>query len=132
MTGAHGVPKTWRLISGLIAVGYALGSLTHAAGLFLLLFHIEMYGEGYPAWRHAAFTVVDASIAWIAARHPDRLFLPLLAFFIEQSATHGLQAWREWTSMGQIPWMTGAMLALFLAATIAAGVRMRQLRLTSH
>jgi hypothetical protein len=115
-------------MSGLITVGYALGSLTHAAGWFLLLFHIEIYGAGYPAWRHAAFTVVDASISWIAVRHPDHLFLPLLAFFIEQSATHGVQAWHEWTSMGQIPSGTGVMLLLFLSATVAAGVRMGQLR----
>jgi hypothetical protein len=120
------------LISGLIAVGYALGSLTHATGWLLLLFRVEMYGAGYPAWRHAAFTVADALIAWMAARRPDHLFLPLLAFFIEQSATHGVQAWRDWTSMGKNPWMTGAMLALFLSATIAAGVRWRQLRLTSR
>jgi hypothetical protein len=132
VAGAPSSGGTWRWISRLIAVGYALGSLAHATGWLLLLFHVEMYGAGYPAWRHVAFTVADASIAWIAARYPDHLFLPLLAFFIEQSATHGLEAWREWTSTGEILWGTAAMLAVFLSATIAAGVRMRQVRLTSR
>jgi len=128
MAAAHPATNAWRRISWMVSIGYALGSLVHATGWFLLLFHIEMYGSGYPAWRHAAFTVADASVAWIAVRHPDHLFFPLLAFFVEQSATHGVQAWRNWTSMGQIPWGTGAMLSLFLSATVAAGIRWRQLR----
>jgi hypothetical protein len=128
MTEAPPASKTWRWISGLVAVGYALGSLVHATGWFLLLFHIELYGAGYPAWRHAAFTVADASIAWIAVRRPDWLFFPLLAFFLEQGATHGIQAWHQWTSKGQIPWGTGVMLLLFLSATVAAGIRWRHLR----
>jgi hypothetical protein len=103
----------------LIAIGFALGSVEHAVLLILLGFHIEVYAA-YPAWRHAAFTVVDALIAYVAARHPDRLFVLLLAFLIEQIATNGVTAWREWQATHHVLWLVVVIHVLILSATIAA------------
>lgn len=107
--------------SRLIAIGYTLGSLEHATGLALLVFGIEMYSH-YPAWRHAAFTGVDALIAWVAMRHPDRLFFFLLAFLIEQIITNGRLALREWSNHRHILWVVVIMHTLIFLATVAAGL----------
>ena len=106
-------------------VGFALGSLEHATGLILLAFHIELF-SGYPAWRHAVFTVVDASIAWVAMRRPDRLFLPLCAFLVEQVVTNGVRAWREWSTAHHVLWVVVVMHVLIFSATVAAGLNRRR------
>ena len=103
----------------IVAILFALGSLEHAVGFVLLLFGVEMY-TNYPAWRHAAFTCVDALIAYLGFRRPDRLFLPLLAFLIEQCAVNGTFAWRRWRTTGEILWIVPVMVLLIAAATVIA------------
>ena len=108
----------------IIAAGFALGSLEHAVGLVLLAFHIEMYAA-YPAWRHAAFAMVDASIAYLAIRHSDRLFIPLFAFLIEQIATNGVAAYQDWEATHHASWVVVVMHLLIACATAAAGANRR-------
>jgi len=103
----------------IVAIGFALGSLEHLVRLVLHGFGIELVA-GYPAWRDAAFTVVDASIACIGFTRPHRLFIPLLAFLIEQVAVNGTYAWRTWRGSGEILWMIPAMIVLIGAATAVA------------
>jgi hypothetical protein len=112
-------------IPRLIAIAFALGSLMHATAWLLLTFGVELYGPGYPAWRHAAFTVADAFIAWVALRHPHRLFFALLAFSIEQLATNGVAAWREWTATRHVEWATVVVIALLVVATVATAAGRR-------
>jgi hypothetical protein len=106
----------------LIGLGFGFGALEHAVGLVGLWLGWEMYA-GYPWWRHAAFTAVDASIAWVAFRRPDRLFVPLLAFLVEQIATNGVDAWQDWRLFHRIGWLDVAVQLLILAAVIVAGPR---------
>jgi hypothetical protein len=103
----------------IVAIGFALGSVEHLIGLVLLGFHIEMYAH-YPAWRHAAFTAVDAGIAFLAFTRPRRLFVPLLAFLVEQILINGSHAWRTWRTSGDMLWTIPIMIALVGAATIIA------------
>jgi hypothetical protein len=77
-----------------------------------------MYAD-YPWWRHAAFGIVDASIASLAVRRPARLFFPLLAFFVEQVATNGIDAREEWLLHHRVQWLVLVTLPLILAAVIA-------------
>jgi hypothetical protein len=114
-------------LTAVVALGFALGSLEHLVGLVLLAFGVEMYAD-YPAWRHAAFSVVDALIATLAVRRPDRLFIPLAAFFVEQVAVNGAMAWRHWTAHREIVWPVLVMLALILAATVIAAREARRVR----
>lgn len=117
-------------LTTIVAVGFTLGCLAHAIGLVLLLFGVEWYGAGYPAWRHAAFTCVDALVAYLAFRRPERLFVPLAAFLIEQIAVNGTFAWRTWRATGEIVWAIPAMLVLISAATVIAARERRRYRRT--
>jgi hypothetical protein len=108
----------------LIAVGFALGSVEHAVLLILLWFHVEVYA-GYPWWRHAAFTVVDGLIAYLAARRPDWLFIPLLAFLIEQILTNGAEAWREWQAIHHVLWVVVVMHVLISGAVVSTAIDRR-------
>ena len=110
-----------------VAIGFALGSLEHLVGLVLLAFGVEMYAD-YPAWRHAAFSVVDALIATLAVRRPDRLFIPLAAFFVEQAAVNGTMAWRHWSAHREIVWPVVVVLPLLLGATVIAARESRRPR----
>lgn len=56
----------------------------HAVSFVLLAGGIELYGQGYPAWRHVVMALVDASIVWIALRLTPWLVFALLAFLAEQ------------------------------------------------
>ena len=73
-----------------IALGFAAGSLVHSTGLVLLAGGIELYGPGYPAWRHAVMAVVDALIACIAVWRPAWLIVALPAFLAEQVLVNGV------------------------------------------
>ena len=110
---------------GVVAIGFAVGSLEHLVGLVLLAFGIEMYSD-YPAWRHAAFSVADALIAALAMRRPDRVFIPLVAFSVEQVVVNGTMAWRHWTAHREIVWPVVVMLPLILAATVVAASEARR------
>jgi hypothetical protein len=57
----------------------------------LLFFRIELYGPGYPHWRHAVFALIDASIVWLAVRRPEWLVFALVAFLTDQIWEHGVQ-----------------------------------------
>jgi hypothetical protein len=81
---------------------------------------------GYPAWRHAAFAAVDASIAYLAIRHPDRLFVPLFAFLVEQIATNGVEAYRDWTAARHVPWLAVIMHVFIFCAAAAAWTNRRR------
>ena len=73
------------------ALGFALGSLAHATAWLLLFFRIELYGPGYPHWRHAVFALIDASISWLALRRPEWLVFGLVAFLADQIWEHGVE-----------------------------------------
>jgi hypothetical protein len=117
-------------LTNLVAIGFALGSLEHAIGFVLLLFGVEMYA-GYPAWRHAAFTVVDALIAFLAITRPHRLLIPLLAFLIEQILINGAYAWRTWRTTGEILWVVPVMIALIAAARVIAARERTRMRVAT-
>jgi hypothetical protein len=88
----------------LIAAGFALGAVAHGTGLIAFLaLHFELR-PGYPPWRDAVFTVVDAGLAALALRAPRRLWLPVLAFLVQQVTNHGAWAWRAWTDAHRIDW----------------------------
>lgn len=103
----------------IVAIGFAIGSVEHLIGLVLLAFHIEMYAR-YPAWRHAAFALVDAGIAYLAFTRPRRLLFPVLAFLIEQLLVNGSHAWRTWRTSGEVLWGIPVMIALIGAAVVVA------------
>jgi len=107
-------------LTRVIAVCFALGCLLHAIGFALMLFGVELYGAGYPAWRHAAFVLADALIAYLAFRRPERLFVPLLAFLIEQVAVNGTFAWRAWRTTGAVAWGVPVTILLISAAMVIA------------
>jgi hypothetical protein len=112
-------------LTRIVAIGFALGSLEHAVGFVLLLFGVEMY-TNYPGWRHAAFMCVDALIAYLAVRRPERLFMPLVVFLIEQVAVNGTYAWRTWRTTGEIVWAIPVMIAVIGAATVIAAQERRR------
>jgi hypothetical protein len=116
MTANHGPRLPWRY--RIIAIAFGLGSLEHTIGLVGLWFGWHMYAN-YPGWRHAAFASVDASIAWLAMRRPDRLFVPLLALLGEQVATNGIETWQVWLAERRVQWLVVATLPLFAAAVFA-------------
>lgn len=116
--------------ANLVGIGFALGSLEHAVGFVLLLFGVAMYGPGYPAWRHAAFTCADALITYLAFRHPQRLFVPLVIFLAEQVVVNGSFAVRAWRTRGEIVWTVPVMLVLISAAIVIAAQERRRYRRT--
>ena len=103
----------------LVAIGFALGSVEHLIRLVLHVFHIEVVA-GYPAWRDAAFALVDASIACLGFTRPHRLFVPVLAFLIEQIVVNGSAAWRTWRVSGEILWMIPVMIVLIGTGAVIA------------
>jgi hypothetical protein len=107
---------SWR--HRLIALGFGLGSLEHMVGLVGLLVGWQMYSN-YPWWRHAAFAGVDASIAWLALRRPQRLLVPLLAMLGEQLATNGTEAFHTWQSAHRVEWPIIVTLPLIACAVVA-------------
>jgi hypothetical protein len=108
------------LVTTIIAIGFAFGAIEHAVG-FVLLVGFQIGYAGYPAWRHAGFTFIDTAIAYVAARYPDRLFIPVLAFFIEQTATNGVDAWREWRAEHGVLWVVVVEIGLVGLAAIITG-----------
>jgi hypothetical protein len=93
------------LVAKATAIGFALGSVAHATAWLLLLFD-ELYGPGYPQWRHVLFASIDASIAWLAVRHSKWLVFALVAFLADQILEHGV----------------GPIAVLVMMAALAAGV----------
>jgi hypothetical protein len=85
---------TWNRIASaagwLTGVGFALGSTVHAVSGVLLWWGFEIYGPGYPSWRHAAFALIDAAIACVAWQWPKWLVFPLAAFALDQLIEHGV------------------------------------------
>ena len=79
------------LVATATAIGFALGSVAHATAWLLLSFDIELYGPGYPQWRHVVFASIDASIAWLAVRHSKWLVFALVAFLADQIWEHGVE-----------------------------------------
>jgi len=92
-----------------IAFWFAAGAAVHATGFMLIGLGVDLYGPGYPAWRHAVMAIVDASIAWTAMRHPRWLFVALPAWAAEQALVNGFGffpiaalvavaglAWEQW------------------------------------
>jgi hypothetical protein len=79
------------LAAQVTAAGFLVGSSAHAVGLLLMGFGIELYGAGYPPWRHVVFVVVDALVAWISARRSSVRVFPLAAFCVDQIAEHGVR-----------------------------------------
>jgi hypothetical protein len=79
------------LVGKATAIGFALGGVAHATAWLLLLFGIELYGPAYPQWRHVVFVSIDASIAWLAARHSKWLVFALVAFLADQIWEHGVE-----------------------------------------
>jgi hypothetical protein len=72
------------------AVGFMLGCMAHTTGLVLLGWGVELYGRGYPAWRHAVMATVDAMIASTAIWRPAWLAFVLPAFIAEQLLVNGM------------------------------------------
>ena len=103
----------------LVAIGFALGSLEHAAGLVLLAFDIHIY-QHYPAWRHAAFVLADALIGYLAATRPQRALIPVVAFLIEQIVTHAPEIVRHWRITRHVPWLAVLYFAMIVGAVIVA------------
>jgi hypothetical protein len=77
-------------VSLLTGVGFALGSTVHAVSGVLLFWGFEVYGPGYPGWRHVTFSLIDAAIACIAWQVPRWLVFPLVFFAIDQAIEHGV------------------------------------------
>jgi hypothetical protein len=88
---AEGSAATTSLAAKVTAAGFLVGSSAHAVGLLLMGFGIELYGAGYPPWRHVVFVVVDAVVAWISARRPSVRVFPLAAFCVDQIVEHGVR-----------------------------------------
>ena len=74
----------------LIALGFAAGCLVHSTGFLLLLVGIELYGPGYPAWRHVVMAAVDAAIACIVVWRPAWLIVVLPTLITEQLLVNGI------------------------------------------
>ena len=72
-----------------IAIGFAAGAAVHAAAFALMLFGVDLYGPGYPAWRHAVMATIDASVAWLGWRQQRWLFVALPAWAAEQTLVNG-------------------------------------------
>jgi hypothetical protein len=58
--------------------------------LVLFFGGIELYGPGYPHWRHIVMILIDVAIAVIAAQQSAWLVVALLAFLAEQLTVNGL------------------------------------------
>ena len=113
-------------LTRVVAIGFAMGSVEHLIGLVLHGLHIEVVAH-YPAWRHAAFALVDAGIAFVGFTRPRRLFVPVLAFLIEQILINGTEAWRTWRTSGEILWLVPVMIVLIgLAAAVALRERLTE------
>jgi hypothetical protein len=82
----------------------------------------------YPGWRHAAFTVFDAAVVWVALRRPRALVFFLLAYLIVQAFANGRWASHEWAGAGRIPWILIAVDTLVLVAMVAAAIDQRGTR----
>ena len=106
-------------LTRVVAIGFAVGSLEHLVRLLLHAFGIEVIA-GYPMWRDAAFTLVDAGIAFLAFTRPHRLFVPVLAFLIEQALINGTEAWGAWRDSREVVWRIPLMIVLIGAATVIA------------
>ena len=76
-------------VARVVAIWFAAGAAVHATGFILIWFGVDLYGPGYPAWRHAAMALVDVSIAWVAVHHPRWLFVALPAWAAEQALVNG-------------------------------------------
>jgi hypothetical protein len=95
--------------------------------VLLVLMLTQVYVvQDYPWWRHAAFIAVDALIAYLALTRPDRLFLPLLAFLVEQILTNGVRAWLEWQATHHVLWSVVVMHVLIVAAVVSAALDKRR------
>jgi hypothetical protein len=99
-----------------VAAGFAAGALAHAWWLLGTLLNLAPL-PGYAAWRHAPFVLIDAGLAYLAARRPRLLLLPLVALLAQQATTHGANAWRTWDEQHQVGWYDSAILA-FLAGGV--------------
>jgi hypothetical protein len=105
-----------------VAVGFAVGSVEHLARLLLHGFGVEVVAN-YPAWRDAAFSLVDGVIAFIGFTDRRRLFVPVLAFLVEQIVINGSEAWRTWRASGEILWLVPVTIVVI---GVAAGVSLRE------
>jgi hypothetical protein len=116
------VPKVLRLYkfaNRATAVGFALGCVEHAT-LFVFQWRGIWSLSNYPLWRHAAHAAVDGSIAYVGFRRPDRLFIPLLAFLVEQVLINGVPAIPVWRNTHDVPWVVVVEIALLSCALVAA------------
>ncbi|HVG54315.1 MAG TPA: hypothetical protein VM846_07810 [Vicinamibacterales bacterium] len=77
-------------VARVVAIWFAAGAAVHATGFILIWFGVDLYGPGYPAWRHAAMALVDVSIAWVAVHHSRWLFVALPAWAAEQALVNGI------------------------------------------
>jgi hypothetical protein len=75
----------------LTALGFVIGAVTHTVAIGLFMSGIELYGPGYPWWRHLVMAALDAAVAWIALRRTTWLVFALLAYVAEQIAVNGLK-----------------------------------------
>ena len=116
----------------LTAIGFALGSVEHAARFALVFVGIHLAPTDYPAWRDPVFALFDATVAWVAWRRPRWLFFFLLAFLIEQTISHGPDIWRQWTDGQGLPWILLVVDGLVVIALIAAAINRWRLRATAN
>jgi hypothetical protein len=115
------------LRQALIGLAFTCGAAIHAAGFVLHQFHIEIYGAGYPPWRHPTLAIVDALIGLIAFRRPRWLMPALLAFLAEQILTNGVPAFVAWRETGRVRWPVVIMHAAVVIALIGSrGFRIRK------
>jgi hypothetical protein len=102
----------------LAALGFALGATAHFVAFVALAFGREFI-PGYPGWRHALFTGIDATLAWGLIRRPLILAVALPLFFAQQLSSHGVEAWRAWAADRRVDWYSLVVLGFILFATVS-------------
>jgi hypothetical protein len=109
-------PLRFRLLAALIA----LGAVFHAA-TFLRAALGPAHVLNESVWRHLLFVFIDGGIA-VALLYRPPLLVPALALFLcQQTSTHGIQLWRQWSAGHTIDWLSLGVLvniAFALAAVL--------------
>jgi hypothetical protein len=114
------VPVRFRILAGLLAVG----AVFHAA-TFLRAALSPAHTLDASAWRHLLFVGIDGGFA-VALLYRPALLVPALVLFLgQQTSTHGVHVWRQWSAEHSVDWMSVGVLAT-IAFALAAAVQERR------
>jgi hypothetical protein len=101
-----------------LAAGFALGAASHLTALLVPSF-ADAIGSMSPAWRHALFASIDATLALALMIRPPLLLIGLLLLLGQQLSTHGMRAWQWWAVDRQFDWYSLALVVFIASAVIA-------------